>query len=184
MDQHSPQKWFNLEEQFYKSLDNQLLENLRAQSEREQNAESIMKLTGLTDRAVADKLASINIKAETLAAFCLVPLVTVAWADDHVAADESYVIERAASEAGLDANCLAILKSWLKTRPGSELFETWCAYSKALAASLNEAERISLRDHVIAKSSAVAKSSGGVLGLGAVSPSEKAALERIKAVLE
>ena len=183
MSSNSPQKWFNLEEQFYKSLDNQLLDQLREKEELEQTTESIMKVTGITDKAVAAKIASLKVSPSTLAAFCLVPLVTVAWASDDVDANERYVIDQAAKASGLDDTCLAMLAGWLNTRPGSELFETWCAYAKSLAASMNEDERISLRDHCVGQAIAVAKASGGVLGFGAISASEKATLEKIKAAL-
>lgn len=183
MDQNSPQKWFNLEEQFYKSLDNQLLEKLRSQADIEQTAESIMKLTGITDGEVAAKIASLKVSPETLAAFCLVPLVAVAWASDDVDADERYVIDQAAKSAGLDQHCLDLLTSWLNKRPGSELFDTWCSYAKALTASMDESHRVSLRDHIVGQATAVAKASGGVLGIGAISASEKATLDKIKAAL-
>lgn len=183
MDQNSPQKWFNLEEQFYKSLDNQLLEKLRSQAEIEQTAESIMKLTGITNQEVAAKIASLNISSQTLAAFCLVPLVAVAWASDDVDADERYVIDQAAKAAGLDQHCLDLLAGWLNKRPGSELFNTWCEYSKALVAAMDESHRVSLREHVVGQATAVAKASGGVLGIGAISASEKATIEKIKAAL-
>jgi hypothetical protein len=184
MSSNSPQKWFNLEEQFYKSLDNRLLDQLRDKEEVSQTAESIMKVTGITDKEIAAKMASLKISPSTLAAFCLVPLVAVAWASDDVDADEREVIDKAAKSAGLDETCLKLLAGWLNRRPGSELLEAWCSYTKALVATLNEGERKSLRDHVIGQATAVAKASGGVLGIGAISASEKATIEKIKAALE
>lgn len=183
MSSNSPQKWFNLEEQFFKSLDNQLLDQLREREELEHTAESIMSVTGITDKQVAARMASLKIAPGTLAAFCLVPLVAVAWASDDVDADERYVIDQAAKSAGLDDTCLKMLSGWLNARPGSELLEAWCAYTKALVASLNEGERVSLREHIIGQATAVAKASGGVLGIGAVSASEKATIEKIQAAL-
>jgi hypothetical protein len=184
MSSNSPQKWFNLEELFYKNLDNQLLDKLREQEELEQTSESIMKVTGITDKAVAAKMAGLKIAPDTLSAFCMVPLVAVAWASDDVDADEKYVIDQAAKSAGLNENCLKMLAGCLATRPSSELLDTWCAYTKALVATLNEGERISLRDHIVGQATAVAKASGGVLGIGAISSSERATIEKIKAALE
>lgn len=183
MDQHSPQKWFNLEEQFFKSLDNQLLEKIREQTDLVETAEEIMKLTGITSKEVATKIAALRISPQTLAAFCLVPLVAVAWASDDVDADERQVIEQAATAAGLDERCLKLLSGWLNRRPASELFDTWCEYAKVLVSSMDESHRVSLRDHIVGQSTAVAKASGGILGIGAISASEKAVLERIKTAL-
>lgn len=183
MDQNSPQKWFNLEEQFYKNLDQQLLNRLREKNQVEHTAESIMQLTGITDQEVAAKIASLNVSSETLAAFRLVPLVAVAWASDHIDADEQYVIDQAAEKSGLDEASRALLGQWTKNRPGSELLETWCQYAAALVSSLDEAHRRSLRDQVVGQATEVAKASGGVLGFGSISPSEKATIEKIRQAL-
>jgi hypothetical protein len=183
MDQNSPRKWFNLEEQFFKNLDNQLLERLRSQSDVQQSAQSIMKVTGIQNEAVATKLAALDITVETLAAFNLVPLVAVAWANDSVDSDEKYVVQQAAQAAKLDEGSLSLLGAWLERRPGPELMDAWCDYTRALVANLNEPERLTLREHVLEKATAVARSSGGLLGLGAVSGNERATLERIQAAL-
>lgn len=183
MNQNSPQRWFNLEEQFFKSLDNQLLERLREKNEIEQNAESIMQLTGITDHSVAEKIASLKISSETLAAFRLVPLVAVAWASDYIDSDEKYVIDQAAEKAGLDEPAIQLLGEWIKNRPGSELLDAWCDYAASLVATLDEAHRRSLRDQILNQSMEVAKASGGILGFGSVSPSEKATFEKIRQAL-
>jgi len=183
MDQNSPQRWFNLEEQFFKSLDNQLLEQLRERNEIEQTAESIMQLTGINDHAVAEKIASLRVSSETLAAFRLVPLVAVAWASDYVDANEKYVIDQAAEKAGLDETAMQLLGEWLKNRPGSELLDTWCEYAASLVASLDEPHRRSLRDQIVAQATDVARAAGGILGFGSISPSEKATLQKIDQAL-
>ncbi|MBX3420928.1 MAG: TerB family tellurite resistance protein [Pirellulaceae bacterium] len=183
MDPNSPQRWFNLEEQFFKSLDNQLLNQLREQSDRQQTAESIMQLTGITDQELAEKIAGLNVSAQTLAAFRLVPLVAVAWANDNIDSNEQYVIDQAAEKAGLDQAARQLLGHWVSQRPGSELLDTWCQYAHALAGSLNEAERRSLQRQIMDQAQAVAHASGGVLGFGSVSPGEKAVLNKVKQAL-
>ena len=183
MDQNSPQRWFNLEEQFFKSVDHQLLSRLREQSQLKQTAESIMQLTGVTDTALAEKIASMNVSSETLAAFRLVPMVAVAWASDYIDANEQYVIDEAAEQAGLDEASRQLLGQWTAHRPGSELLDTWCDYARALTQSLDEPQRQSLRDQILEQVYAVAKASGGVLGFGSVSPGEKAAIAKIKQAL-
>lgn len=180
MDQNSPQRWFNLEEQFFKQLDHQLLESLREKNEIEHNAETIMQLTGVNDHALAEKIAGLKISSETLAAFRLVPLVAVAWASDYVHANEQYAIEKAAEKAGLDDASMQLLGQWIKNRPGSELLDTWCEYAAALVESLDEAHRKSLRDQIVGQATEVAKAAGGVLGFGSISPNEKATIDKIR----
>ena len=183
MDPNSAKRWSNLEEQFFKGVDHQLLGKLREQMEQEQSAEAIMRLTSIGDKALAERIAGLKVAPETLAAFCLVPLVAVAWANDNVDADEKYVIDRAAKSAGLDDNCLKLLSGWLAARPGSELFDTWCQYAKVLAMSMTETERVAMQKHVVSQATAVAKASGGVLGIGAISPNEKSVLDKISGAL-
>jgi hypothetical protein len=183
MDPNSPQRWFNLEEQFFKSLDHQLLTKLREQSRISQSADSIMQLTGINDHELAEKIASMDVSAETLAAFRLVPLVAVAWANDHIAPNEQYVIDQAAENAGLDESAMKLLGQWTSNRPGSELLETWCEYASALVQSLDESHRNSLREQIVGQAMAVARASGGILGIGSVSPSEKATIQKIKQAL-
>jgi hypothetical protein len=183
MDQNSPQRWFNLEEQFFKSLDHQLLERLREKNEIEHTAETIMQLTGISDHAVAAKIASLKVSSETLAAFRLVPLVAVAWASDYIDPNEKYVIDQAAEKAGLDEAAMNLLGEWIKNRPGSELLDTWCDYAAALVASLDESHRRSLRDQILSQATQVAQAAGGILGFGSISPGEKATIDKIRSAL-
>lgn len=183
MDPHSPQRWHNLEEQFFKSLDNRLIEQLRHRTQIEQSAEAIAQLTGITDLALAQKIASLNITAETLAAFRLVPLVAVAWASDRIESNERMVIDEAVEKCGLDQSAQELLGKWTKNRPGSELMDTWCEYASVLIKSLDESQRKTLRDQILSQAQAVAEAAGGVLGFGSVSPSEKATIEKIRKAL-
>lgn len=183
MDSNSPKRWHNLEEQFFKSLDNRLIEQLRQRTQIEQSAEAIAQLTGITDPALAQKIASLNITAETLAAFRLVPLVAVAWASDRIEANERMVIDEAVEKSGLDQSARELLGTWTKNRPGSELLDIWCQYAGVLIKSLDESQRKTLRDQILSQAQAVAEAAGGVLGFGSVSPSEKATIDKIKKAL-
>lgn len=183
MSQDTPQRWFSLEEQFFKNLDQKLMDELREKNAIEQTAESIMQLTGLNDRNVAQKIAQMKVSAETLTAFRLIPLVEVAWASESIDDDEKYAIDQAAEKAGLEPVALKLLGEWTKSRPVAALFETWQEYASALALNLDEGQRTSLRNEIVKQATAVAQASGGVLGWGSISPSEKATIEKIKQAL-
>ncbi len=185
MAENSPKKWFNLEEQFFAQMDHQLLERLRKAQSATQTAESIMKVTGITDEKVASELAGVGITIETLTAFRLVPLVAVAWADDRLEENESDAVLQAAEKSGIDPTepAMAMLRCWLAKRPSAELLDAWCNYTKSLSASLNGQTRAVLQKEVIELVEVVARSAGGVLGFGSISPSEKAVLDRVEQAL-
>jgi uncharacterized tellurite resistance protein B-like protein len=185
MSQNSPQRWFNLEEHFFHDVDQHLLDKLREQASVEQSAEAIMRVMGITDRALAEEIAKINITVETLAAFRLAPLVAVAWADDRIEENERYVITTAAEKSGMKPEdaAMKLLESWTVRRPSAELLEAWCDYTKSLCGSLSEEHRRVLKQEVMEQVNAVAHASGGFLGFGSVSPSEKDVIARIESSL-
>jgi hypothetical protein len=182
MAENSPKKWFNLEEQFFAQMDQLLLDKLRAERSATETAEAIMRVTGITDEKVAAELANVGITIETLTAFRLVPLVAVAWADDRLEDNEREAVLQAAEKSGIDPAepAMAILRSWLTKRPNAELLNAWCHYSKSLAASLSGANRAVLQKEILEQASTVARSSGGMLGFGSISPSEKAIIDRVE----
>lgn len=185
MTQHTPQKWFNLEEVFYKSMDQKLIEKLRAEMDIAKSAEEISTMTGINNPELASELAKLHITTETLSAFRLVPLIAVAWADDRVEENERYVIMKAAKESGIPADGAAmhLLEAWTTNRPGEELLSAWCDYARALSASLASAHREELKKEVMNHVEAVAKACGGVLRFGSISASEKAIMDRIESAL-
>lgn len=185
MSQNSPQKWFNLEEQFYKGLDQQLINRLKADMEIAESAEAIARVTGITNTHLAEEIAKLKVNVGTLAAFRLVPMVAVAWADDRVEENERYVITKAAEKSGIakDDPAMELLDSWTRRRPGEELLETWCEYAHALQASLTEVHREALRKEVVEQVQTVAEAAGGILGFGSVSPAEKAIIRKVEAAL-
>lgn len=185
MPENTPKKWLNLEEHFFAHLDQQLLEKLRDEQATTQTVASIMKITGINDEKLATELANVGVTIETLTAFRLVPLVAVAWADDRLEENERDVILQAAQKSGIDPAepAMDMLKAWTLRRPGHELLDAWCHYSKALSATLNGEMRAVLQKEIIEQVQSVARSTGGVLGFGSISPSEKAIIERVEQAL-
>ena len=185
MSENTPQKWFNLEEQFFKGVDQQLVAKLKDQMETAKSAEEIMRVTGITDSALAEEIAGIHITVETLSAFRLAPLVAVAWADDRIEENERYTIVRAAEKSGIQPGepAMELLNAWTTTRPADELLHAWCDYAKALSASLAESHRTALRKEIVSQITEVAEASGGMLGFGSISPSEKKTIKLIEEAL-
>lgn len=185
MSQNSPQKWFNLEEHFFKDVDQKLMADLRNELESANTAEAIMSVSGIDDKELAQAMAELDVSVDTLAAFRLAPLVAVAWADDRVEENERYVITKSAEKTGLTAEepAMLLLKSWTERRPPAELMDAWCEYAKSLMTSLEETHRRTLRKEMLEKIQAVAEANGGFLGFGSISPSEQAVIDRVDQTL-
>lgn len=185
MSHNSPKQWFNLEERFFNNIDNQLLAKLRDEMSTAQTAQEISRLTGIADEKLAAEIVAMNISVETLAAFRLVPLIAVAWADDRLEENERYTIELAAEKAGIskESASMDLIQAWTQSRPPAELLQVWCEYAQALAASLAGEHRQTLQREIGQQVSAVAQASGGVLGFGSVSSSEQAVIDQIEKAL-
>ncbi|MEM8736319.1 MAG: hypothetical protein AAGG44_18970 [Planctomycetota bacterium] len=185
MSQNSPQKWFQLEEHFFKGVDQDLLKKLRGDLEKAETAEQIMQVAGIQNAELAREIADLNVTVETLAAFRLAPVVVVAWADDRVENNERYHITKAAEKSGIDSDdpAMELLKSWTERRPPSDLMDAWCQYAAALTSSLAEAHRSSLKEEMVGLVKAVAEANGGLLGFASVSPSESEVLKQVEEAL-
>lgn len=185
MDQHSPQKWFSLEEKFFSEVDQELLSKLRGEVKTAETAEAILKVTGLNNRHLAEEMAKLNVSVDTLAAFRLAPLVAVAWADDRIEENERYAITKAAEQSGIEPGSadMELLNSWTTKRPHADLLDAWCDYAKALVASLSEPHRSTLKEEMTTQIREVAQAAGGFLGFGSISPSEQSTIDRIEQAL-
>jgi hypothetical protein len=167
-----------LEEAFFKKLEAQKLAKLRAELARAATREELEAATGVRDPAALDALVALGISGETLTALSIVPLVHVAWADGSVQDAERDAILAAAKQRGItdDSPGHALLSEWLNHDPEPALFEAWSAYTQALASTMAEATRDSLRDEVVAFARSVAEAAGGFLGIRTISAAEDQAL--------
>jgi hypothetical protein len=171
-----------LENQFYDKQDKEKLAAMKAKMDAQQSKEDLRKASGMTDEAVLDRLVTLGLKANTIAALSLVPLIEVAWADGEIQENERTAILQGAHGKGLEQGTdgYQLLQSWLKTRPQPDLIDAWEGYIKALASQLNDEQNRLLRNQIVGFAKMVAASAGGFLGIGKVSAQEEKALKRIE----
>jgi hypothetical protein len=165
--------------------DKPLREAFRKRLERMERREQLAKVSGIRDEAVLDRLIELGITPETLAALELVPLVSVAWADGKVQAEERQVIFALAKAAGIEPQDgrYPLLELWLKRRPSAEMLEAWKQYVQELRRQLNAKELEELRHELLDRTYAVAQAAGGFLGFGdKMSPAERAMLAKLEEV--
>ncbi len=137
---------------------------------------------GLDGGVLLDRLLELGVTPDTALAFQALPLVEVAWADGRVDADERWRVLCAAAASGLELGrpAHAQLELWLARRPAQELFDAWHAFARSGPKRRQESARIR---RVLGEARAVAAAAGGVLGYGAVSAPERAAVARIRDAL-
>ncbi|HSE95648.1 MAG TPA: hypothetical protein VLD61_07125 [Methylomirabilota bacterium] len=173
----------SLEDEFFRRQDAQLLARLRERKDAEARREALAKVTGITNAAVLDRLTKLGIRAETVAALRLVPLVEVAWADGTLDPSERNAILARAHESGIPSGSpeAALLEGWLAGPPDAALRSAWTQLVQGLCEVLQPAEIAQMRAGLLDRARAVAGASGGLLGLGKVSAAESEAIARLEA---
>lgn len=173
-----------LEEAFFQKQHEQQLARLRLQQEQEEAREALAAASGIhDDPELLDRLAGLGIRAETLAALTLIPLVEVAWADGKMEAREREAILRGAESSGIAPGSPShgLLEIWTQDRPAPELLASWERYIAALSAELSADQKWHLEERIVGRARAVAEAAGGFLGLGSkVSAEEEAMLSRLE----
>lgn len=171
-----------LEEAFFSKENERLRQRLRDMDQARQNKAALSAASGITDDAVLDRLAALNIGSDTLAALTLVPLVAVAWSDGDVDDKERRVLLSKASEMGMGQQDVSyrLFERWLSTPPPAALFAAWKEYIGGFAASLNPEDRRDLRRGLLDRARAVAEAAGGFLGFAGISPTEAKMLKELE----
>jgi hypothetical protein len=168
-----------LEDEFFAKENERLRQKLHEREGLADVKEDLHRVTGIDDDAVLERLAELGVKADTLAAIALVPLVEVAWADGKLQENEKGALLSAAKDAGIDQRHPAyeLFANWMIHRPAPQMLDAWTAYVRGLAVHLDTAQRDDLREKLVGRARQIAQVAGGFLGLGnKISPEEEAAL--------
>ena len=174
----------SLEDEFFRREDKRLIAKLTEMQAAETTRQALAAASGIAAPDVLDKLLGLGIRAETLAALSIVPLIEVAWADGSLDAKERQAVLDRAREVGVAPGSTAhtLLGAWLERRPDPKLLDAWTQMVRGLRERLGPAEAGRLEASLLDHARAVASASGGVLGIGAkVSAAEAAMLERLRA---
>jgi hypothetical protein len=173
----------SLEDEFFRREDQRLLARLDELKALETTRAALAKASGISEPAVLDALLALGIRAETVAALSVVPLVEVAWADGSLDAKERGAVLEGARRSGIAPGSTAygLLEPWLERRPDPKLLSAWTQLVRDLRDRLDAPEAARLKSSLLDQAHAVATASGGILGLGAkVSDAEAAMLARLE----
>lgn len=171
----------NLEELYFKEKNDKALARLRELAQMKETCKALSDVSGITDEAVLNRLVALNVRPEILATLAAIPLVEVAWADGDVDEKERAAILRAAAsvEFGKNKVDFPLLESWLDRRPSPDLLEAWTHFIEGLAAAMDPRDLNQLKHGLLDRARTVAEIAGGFLGIGKVSSSEQAVLDRM-----
>jgi hypothetical protein len=167
-----------LEDSFFMERDQHLLEKLRSQLSSFEERNKLSHVSGITEQHVLDHLVKAGVKAETLAAVQLIPLVEVAWCDGSVAAEERNAVLNAAAAQGIhpESASYSLLEQWLKNRPDVRVIAAWKEYVQELARLMPHTAP-AMKKNLTDRLRRVAEAAGGFLGLSTISKTEHAAIE-------
>jgi len=171
-----------LEEQFFKKESARLREQLQEKREKADAVAALADASGLKDELILSSLVEKSIDASTFAAFSLVPLIEVAWADGKMDSAEHDALVKAAEQGGIAAGTPAhdLLEAWLGAAPESSLLTAWENFTAGLCEGLDADGRAKLRESVLGRARNVADAAGGFLGLTSkISEDEQEMLDRL-----
>lgn len=173
------------EEEFFKRKNEDLRRKLKEAFDKESAREDLRHLTGITDESVIDTLLAMSVSRETLAAFALLPLVEVAWADGSLDEPEQSAILAAAAEHGIAPGSTghAALGDLLRRAPDEAARKAWHAWVAEMGKKLAPTDRRRVREDLLRRARVVAEASGGILGMAPISAKEQAVLDAIAAAL-
>lgn len=174
------------ESEYFQRRERELIEKMRKRATREAEQHDLAEQLGVADDEILTALHDLGYTRETVTVLHLVPLLQVAWADGSVSAEERAGVLEAARLRGVEESSPAYrqLLGWLDRRPPEGFFEdTLRLVGHVLQVQAPEQQAKSKQD-LLSYANAIARASGGLLGLGRVSVEEQAVIDRIARAIE
>ena len=172
-----------LEDAFYRDDTETYRHQLGRREKENEVLEDLAAASDISDEAVLRRLAGLGIRADTLAALTLIPLIEVAWADGKMDAREREAILFGAESTGIpkESPSHSLLRIWIEDPPAPELVDAWSEFIRTLCREFNDEQRARLQRNILIRARGVAEAAGGFLGLGPkVSKEERAVLESLE----
>lgn len=171
------------EDDYFRRRDAELVERARLDRQRDTECAALAEALGLTEPATVEALHRGGLRAHTAGLLELVPAVEVAWINGVEPAERKR-LARELSHASLGEEAERLVHQWLDRRPDADFFH---GALRALRAQLDsirpDLERGALRRRVVDACLAVARASGGILGVGALSAPEQRRINQLQTEL-
>ncbi len=168
-----------LEDSFFAERDRQLLDNLSSELRHMEDQRQLAHVSSIANEKVLKELMACGIRAETLAAVRLIPLVEVAWCDGDVAEEERDAILRAAAANGIQpaSACYQLLAHWLERRPDRRIIDVWKEYVGELTKVMAPEALAPFRQEILGHLTGIAKAAGGFMGVHTISHQEQQTID-------
>ncbi len=173
------------EDDYFRKQDRELIERMRQAAAADQAQRALREKSGVQDPELLREFAQLGFSAETVGLLPLVPILQVAWADAGITPAERALIVEVARSRGIADGSAADrqLSEWLTRRPAPDVFSrAGRLISAMLTAHDGTAEGWS-SDDLLQQCERIAAASGGILGVGKVSATERAAIEQVQSAL-
>lgn len=169
------------EDEYFYRRDRELLEQKRRAEAEVEARQALASALGVTSDDLIRRLQALGITPELTVLLPWLPAIQVAWLRNLTAAERDWLVEhiKTVQTPPLDAAANALLQEWLAASPGDQLYAIALETLALQLATLGPDAAATLRDKVLNAARGVSAASGGVLGIGAVSSDEKAALDAI-----
>ena len=173
------------EDDYFRKKDLELIENLRNAEAAARQRNALEQETGLHDPEMLRELAALGFTPETIPLLPLIPVLQVAWAEAGISTAERALILGLARTRGIaeDSPADRQLALWLDIRPSEDTFHKATRLIRAMLEAPEHRVDLSAHD-LIDYCDKIAHASGGLFGIGAVSPEERAALKEISSALK
>jgi tellurite resistance protein len=174
------------EEDYFRKQDQELIERMRKASAADRARKELGERTGLHDPELLQELEQLGFSPDTIGLLPLVPVLQVAWAEGGVSPAERKLIVDLARARGVVEGSPADhqLQEWLSHRPAPHVFTRAGRLISAILAAGSPEMHDLTADSLVKYCETIAAASGGILGLGKVSPEERAALSQIQTALK
>jgi hypothetical protein len=175
------QREIGLEEAFFKERDRQLMEKMRSELSAFEDQKKLAHVTGIVEERVLANLVQAGVRAETLAAVTLIPMVEVAWCDGAVSPEERDAVLNAAVGQGIHPGSAAyeLLAHWLAERPDPKIITAWKDYVREMVHLMPKDTIATMKKAALDRCKRVAAAAGGFLGLSTISKHEQAKIDEI-----
>ena len=161
---------------------------MRASSDSCNNAirKDLGHKTGLDDPELLQELHDLGFTPDTVGLLPLVPVIQMAWAEGGITKAERELILRLARSRGVEVGSTADhqLTEWMTNRPAEAVFARAGRLIRAMFDSGSPQTADLNANDLVQYCEDIASASGGILGIGRISPEERALLSSIAADLK
>ncbi len=170
-----------IESEYFHKKEQELIQKMRQRAALEEDRRQMAEMTGVADEEVLQVLQELGYSAEIVSLMPIVPLVQVAWAEGGVSPKERESILEIAAARGINPGTPAYQKltGWLDQEPPREFYDNTLRALRYLTEAVPADMREQSRQSLVEYCTQIAEVSGGILGFGKVSESERQLIARI-----